>query len=376
VCPITVLPCSSRTGTSPRPPARSRTHAHPGRPGPGRHRGRHPQAHPHRRGLTAATGQILATHTVPTTPAGYETLRTLADQHPGPRIWAIEGTGGYGAGLVQLLAGHDEWVVELDRPARPARRHGAKSDALDAVRAAREALGRDRLAQPRAGGRRAALGMLLAARRSAVDAATCAQQQLQAMVVTAPPGLRAQVSGRSTRQLIPARARLRGHPSWEVERRTTALVLRALARRVLELEAEAHLHHQTITSITRGWRPDLLAELGVGPITAATVLGAWSHPGRCPSEAAFAMLGGAAPIPASSGQTVRVRLNRSGDRQLNRALHVVVLTRLRHDPATQAYAKRRRAQGKTDPEIKRCLKRYVARQLYRLLEADPALDTT
>jgi transposase len=106
------------------------------------------------------------------------------------------------------------------------------------------------------------------------------------------------------------------------------------------------------------------------------VLAAWSHPGRCRSEAAFAMLGGAAPIPASSGQTIRHRLSRSGDRQLTQALHTIVLTRLRRDPATQAYAKRRRAQGNTDPEIKRCLKRYVARQPYRLLKANPSLDTT
>jgi transposase len=103
------------------------------------------------------------------------------------------------------------------------------------------------------------------------------------------------------------------------------------------------------------------------------VLCAWSHPGRCRTDAAFAMLGGAAPIPASSGQRVRVRLNRSGDRHLNQALHVVVLTRLRYDPATRAYAQRRRAEGKTNREIRRCLARYVARQLYRLLEAQPTL---
>jgi transposase len=109
---------------------------------------------------------------------------------------------------------------------------------------------------------------------------------------------------------------------------------------------------------------------------AATVLCAWSHPGRCRTDAAFAMLGGAAPIPASSGQTVRVRLNRSGDRQLNQALYTVVMTRLRTDPETRAYASRRQAQGKTNREIKRCLVRYVARQLYRLLETQPALDAT
>jgi len=106
---------------------------------------------------------------------------------------------------------------------------------------------------------------------------------------------------------------------------------------------------------------------------AATVLCAWSHPGRCRTDAAFAMLGGAAPIPASSGQRVRVRLNRSGDRQLNQALHTVVLTRLGDDPATRADAQRRRAQGKTNREIRRCPVRYVAHQLYRLLEAQPAL---
>ena len=122
----------------------------------------------------------------------------------------------------------------------------------------------------------------------------------------------------------------------------------------------------------RSWRPDLLALCGVGPIVAAVVLTAWSHPGRCRSDAAFAMLAGAAPIPASSGKTVRYRLNRSGNRQLNRALHTIALSRLQHDPDTRAYAETRRAQGKTDREIKRCLKRYIARQLFRQLENPPS----
>jgi transposase len=121
----------------------------------------------------------------------------------------------------------------------------------------------------------------------------------------------------------------------------------------------------------RSWRPDLLELTGVGPIVAATVLTAWSHPGRCRDDAAFAMLAGAAPIPASSGKTVRYRLNRSGDRQLNRALHTITLSRLRYDQRTRDYADRRRAQGKTDREIKRCLKRYIARELYRRLESPP-----
>ncbi|MDN5920080.1 MAG: IS110 family transposase [Pseudonocardia sp.] len=121
----------------------------------------------------------------------------------------------------------------------------------------------------------------------------------------------------------------------------------------------------------RSWRPDLLALSGVGPINAATVLTAWSHPGRCRNDAAFAMLAGAAPIPASSGKIVRYRLNRSGNRRLNRALHNIALSRLRFDGPTRAYAARRRGTGKTDRDIKRCLKRYIARQLYRQLESPP-----
>jgi transposase len=166
--------------------------------------------------------------------------------------------------------------------------------------------------------------------------------------------------------------RLRISSRWDAETATTAAVLRDLARRALTLAAEATRHENDIRAIVRRWRPDLLTQLGVGPIVAATVLCAWSHSGRIRSEAAFAMLAGAAPIPASSGQTTtRHRLNRYGDRQLNRALHTIVLSRLRHDPATQAYAQRRTAEGKTAREIKRCLKRYLARDLYRLLENPP-----
>jgi transposase len=326
--------------------------------------------------VAAATGQALANLTVPATPDGYRQLLELADQHHGQRVWAIEGTGGYGAGLTRSLAAHAEQVVELDRPKRAARRHGAKSDPLDAVRAAREVLGREQLAQPRATGPRAALSVRLAARRSAGQAAGDAQRQLHALVIAAPDVLRERLRIRSTRQLVAACARLRIQVSWDVETATTAATLRSLARRIRELTSEAADHRQAILGLVRAWRPDLLARPGVGPIVAATVLCAWSHPGRCRSDAAFAMLGGAAPIPASSGQTIRVRLNRSGDRQLKQALYTVVLTRLRYDSATRAYAQRRRAEGKTNREIRRCLVRYVARQLYRLLETQPALDAT
>jgi transposase len=245
-----------------------------------------------------------------------------------------------------------------------------KSFPLDATRAAREALGRDQLAQPRAAGHRVALSVRLAARRSAVQAATDAQRQLHALVVAAPDPLRGRLRGLTTPRLVSTCGRLRQRATWDVETAATVASLRALAHRIQLLNSEVAEHTRAITTLVRAWRPDLLTPTGVGPIVAAIVLCAWSHPGRCRSDAAFAMVGGAAPIPASSGQTVRVRLNRSGDRQLNQALHVVVLTRLRYDPATRAYATRRRAQGKTNREIKRCLVRYVARQLFRLLERE------
>jgi hypothetical protein len=318
--------------------------------------------------VAAGTGAELDHDTVGTDPEGYGQLVALAERHSGLRAWAIESTGGYGAGLKRHLEALGEWVIELDRPNRTARRNGAKSDPLDATRAAREALARTHLAQPRAAGERAALAVLLAARRSAVDGATVAQRQLHALVTAAPEELRARFRGHKTPGMLAIAAKLRIRDSWDTETATTARALRRLARRSLSLQAEARDHERAILAIVRSWRPDLLDQFGVGPIVAAIVLCAWSHPGRCRNDAAFANLAGAAPIPASSGQTVRYRLNRCGDRQLNRALHVIVLHRMRHDPTTRAYTERRQAEGKTDRDIKRCLKRYVARQLYRQLE--------
>ena len=321
--------------------------------------------------VMAVTGAAVAELTVDTDPHGYGALVELADQHSGLRAWAIEGTGGYGAGLARYLAERGEWVIELDRPDRPARRHGAKSDPLDAVRAAREALARKNLGQPRGDGQRVALAVRLTARRSAVEGSRIAQQQLHALAVAAPETLRSRLRHTTTTQMVKVCTRLRIDARWDITTRHTAAVLRDLARRVDELTTEANQHEKAILELVRSWRPDLLNLSGVGPIVAATVLCAWSHPGRIRSDAAFAMLAGAAPIPASSGQTIRYRLNRCGDRQLNRALHTIVLSRLRYDPATRAYADRRRAQAKTDREIKRCLKRYIARQLYRQLENPP-----
>lgn len=323
--------------------------------------------------VVAATGVVLETVTVTADPDGYAELLSAAERHGGLRAFAVEGAGGYGAGLTRYLATSGEVVVELDRPQRPARRGGRRSDPLDAERAARDALSRARLAQPKTGPQRGALQALLTTRRSAVEAATDAQRQLRALVLTAPEQVRARFRGhRGTRAQITVAAALRPAASnGDVEVITVLTVLRDLARRIRALETEAAEHETSIRMVVASWRPDLLTLPGVGPINAATVLTAWSHPGRCRHEAAFAMLAGAAPIPASSGRTVRYRLNRAGNRQLNRALHSITLSRQRYHQPTRDYTDRRRTEGKTDREIRRCLKRYIARQLFRQLEPEP-----
>jgi transposase len=209
----------------------------------------------------------------------------------------------------------------------------------------------------------------LITRRGAIRARTKAINHLKALVVTAREELRHQLRNMPTDELVFRCSRLRTLASHSREHRATVLALRHTARRVLALEAEASDLETEIEQLVKDTVPQLLDEIGVGPISAAQIYCSWSHRGRLRSDGAFAMLGGAAPIPASSGQTIRYRLNRAGDRDLNCALHTIVLTRLQHDPATRAYAARRTAEGKTPREIKRCLKRYVARNLYRLLEA-------
>lgn len=319
--------------------------------------------------VNAATGAVRAQLTVPATPAGYAELVDFADQHSGLRAWAIEGTGSHGAGLTRHLAAGQEYVVEIDRPHRPARRNGAKSDDLDAVRAARDALARTKLATPRSDGDRQALSVRLAVRQSAIRARTVAGQQLFTLLIAAPQPLRDRLAGQPIPHMAAGAARLRIHPTWDPETIDTATVLKDLGRRFALLDAEVRAHEKAILGLVRSWRPDLLDQFGIGPIVAATILCAWSHPGRIHSEAAFAMLAGVAPIPATSGRVSNHhRLNRYGDRNLNQALHTIVLCRQRTHPETRAYTARRAAEGKSTRDIRRCLKRYVARDLYRLLE--------
>ena len=153
--------------------------------------------------------------------------------------------------------------------------------------------------------------------------------------------------------------------------------LRTLARRVRNLDQELKDLDALIKDLIDEMAPQLLDEVGISYTTATQILLSWSHQGRCHSEAAFARLAGVAPIPASSGQTTRHRLSRGGDRQLNKALHLIVVTRCRVDPDTRAYIERRIAEGKTRREARRCLKRYVARHIFRILENPPTpLDNT
>ena len=326
----------------------------------------------HTAALLDARGGLCAIATVSTDRAGARKLLALASEKAqGRRIWALEGSGSYGAGLARFLGEQGEWLIEVDRPRRARPRGGAKSDELDALRAAREALARERLGQPRRGGEREALRVLLAAREGAVHAQTEALCQFAALILIAPERLRAKLRGASRRAQVAKAARLRCCPTQSIEQAATILALRSIARRALALQAEARAYQAQLAGLVSRLAPALLAEPGVGAISAARILCVWSHAGRIHSEAAFASLAGAAPIPASSGLRVRHRLNRGGDRQLNRALHTVALSRLLHDPETRAYAERRQAEGKSIREIRRCLKRYLARRFFRLLEAMP-----
>jgi transposase len=327
----------------------------------------------HRDTLAAAAtdpvGGTLAQTAAAADLAGYQRLLAFGQaQVPARRCWAVEGAGSYGAGLTGFLQAHGELVVEIGRPKRPPRRTRAKSDALDAIRAARGALAGDHLIMPRRRGDREALRVLLATRHSACVAKVSATNQLKALIVGAPEELRAELRGINSKRQVRRCASLRDRPARSLEHRMTVRALRSTARRIQLLPAEAAGLRAELERLVAAVAPWMLELPGVGPISAAQMLVSWSHAGRLRSEAAFAALAGVNPIPACSGQVTRHRLNRSGDRQLNRALHTVVVARLRDDPQTRAYAARRRGEGKSARDVRRCLKRAVARQLFKLLE--------
>jgi transposase len=258
--------------------------AHRGHPGRGR-------GHP--------IGRVIAQTTTNADTAGYHALLGFAQaQIPGQRCWAVEGTGSYGAGLTCFLLDHGERVVEVGRPKRPARRTGAKSDAVDALRAARAALAFDHPPPPRRRGDREALRVLLTTRHGAIRARVEAINQLKALVVAAPEELRAELRGRCTSAQVDACARLRARPARSLEHRATVSALRAMAHRIQLLQAEADALQGELTVLVGAIAPWLLELQGIRPISAAQVLVSWSCAGRLHSEAAFAALAGVNPIPA------------------------------------------------------------------------------
>jgi transposase len=327
--------------------------------------------HTHTAASVSSTGAVLEQVTVAADPAGCRRLMAFGRRHGQNRLWAIEWTGSFGAGLTTMLLAADERVVEVDRPKRPARRAGAKSDDIDAVRSARQALAGDGVGEPRCRGDREAIRVLLTTRAQAIDFRTRAISALHALVISAPDSLRERLRILPLGELQRTCAALRGSTRQSSEEFATITALRSTARRALACEQEAAALETQLEDLVRRVAPGLLDQVGIGPVVAGQVIASWSHHGRVRSEAAFAKLGGVAPIEASSGTVTRHRLNRSGDRQLNRVLHTIVMVRMRQDPDTKAYVARRLAEGKSNREIKRCLKRYVARSLFRQLESLP-----
>jgi transposase len=309
-------------------------------------------------------GRIIATTLVPANRTGYSTMLRWARRRGEVVRFGIEGTGAYGAGLARHVAMAGIEVLDVGRPDRQLRRRRGKSDTIDAEAAARAALSGQgapfKASEPDIEGIRA----LRLARRSAIKARTQAINQLHALVVTAPTPLRARLQSLSQRELIERCARLRAVGDHAATRQAMA----SLARRITALGDEKGTLEQATARLVEAVAPSLLELQGVGPdVAAALLIAAGDNPDRLRNEAAFAALCGASPVPASSGRVQRHRLNRGGDRQANNALWRIVFVRLTHDPRTRAYVTRRSQEGLSKKEIIRCLKRYVAREVFATL---------
>jgi transposase len=328
----------------------------------------------HAAAAISGAGVHLATTTVPASSKGYGALEAWAKSMGAIQAFGIEGTGSYGAGLSRFLRERGHTVVEVNRPNRQLRYQQGKSDAVDAESAARAVLAGQAVGQPKSGtGAVEMIRHLKIARDTAVKARTQAMQTLKAIIVCSPDALREQldqVSGKVT--LLRRLAALRPGPltSTLASAKTS---LRAIARRWLLLDAEIKQHDAHLETLTAAHAPELLKAHGMASGTAAEMLLlVGDNPERIHSEAAFAKLCGACPIPASSGKTIRHRLNRGGNRQANAALYRVVITRMRGHRPTLDYLRRRTAEGKSRSEIIRCLKRYVAREIFGYLCTKPA----
>ncbi|WP_269940131.1 IS110 family transposase [Arthrobacter sp. HY1533] len=319
--------------------------------------------------LASVTGQVIDTSTFPTSRAGISRAIGWMQRRTatGEVLVSVEGTGSYGAGLTRALHAAGLPVCEARPPKRQSRGAAGKSDAIDARAAARAVLGTDTAAliQPRAEGERAALRVLLAARRSMDGQRTADRHALTALARTMDLGLDARKA--VTDRQIHTIAAWRDRPKEDIATKVARSEARRLAAAVLQHTRELEANRTMLAQLVDQMAPGLQGLRGLGPVTGAIILAAYSHPGRIRSEAAFAALAGVNPIPASSGNTTRHRLNRHGDRQLNQALDIIARTRMASDPDTLAYLDRRTREGKTRREIRRCLKRIIARQIYRSL---------
>jgi transposase len=314
-------------------------------------------------------GRVLGTEAFPADAAGYTGALAWMRAHGELAKVGVEGTGSYGAGLARYLASRGVEVVEVIRPNRQARRQRGKSDTAGAVAAALAALNGEASGVPKShDGAAGSIRVLRVARAGAVKARTQAGNQLRDLIVTAPHALRQQLAGLPRGQQAETAARFRpGDLAGPADGARAAMA--SVARRHQQLTAEAaRLDAALAELITHAAPAGFLAKQGVATQVAATLLATTGdNPGRVRKEASFAALCGASPVDASSGKQLRHRLNRGGDRQANSALWTIAMTRLAHDPRTKAYLARRTAEGKTKKEIIRCLKRYIAREIYKAL---------
>ena len=331
--------------------------------------------------LASPTGELLDETQFPATVAGLQRAVSWVARRTGGDLavlWVIEGVGTYGARLARAANDAGYAVAEAGRMSARANRGVGKSDPLDARRIAQSVLAVDvaMLRRPRADdGVRAAVRVLIASRDHISTERTSAANALTALIRVADLGIDA-------RRPLTA-AQITAMAAWRARDEDLATTVARkeagrLAKRVIAADRELAANTKQMTDLLNASPARvLLDQPGIGPVTAAVTLAAWSHPGRVRSEAAFASLAGVNPIPASSGNTVRHRINRGGDRRLNRALHMATVTRIRMDPRTRAYVEKRTAEGRTPREIRRCLKRYLARQIYRQLNAaETALNPT
>lgn len=316
-------------------------------------------------------GQVQATLEIPTTTAGFGQLVRWAQELGWFERSGVEGCGAYGASLARHLADAGITVVDVDRPNRQRRRRRGKSDPTDAENAARAVLAGEATTVPKLStGQVEAVRILHLTRRSAVKAQVQAGNQIKDLVLTAPEPIRAQLRDLTTKQRVKSCATWRSGPVTDPSS-ATRRALRDLARRWLDLATEIKELERDLLELLRDLVPTVLAERGVGiDVAAKLVIAAGENPERLKSEASWAALCGSSPVDASSGKHAAHRLNRGGNRQANNALYTVAMHRSRTCDETKAYIERRRAEGKTDRAIRRCLKRALARRFHRLLLSD------